>query len=54
MDKKKAGRPSAADPKTFRYTFRLNQEQEVRFRRMIEQADCSANVTHFILARLFG
>lgn len=54
MTQKKCGRPKAQDPKTHRYYFKLNDEQEVRFRQMLSEADSTENVSRFILARLFG
>ena len=44
MTHKKSGRPKAADPKTHRYNFR----------KMLEEADCTKNISRFILSRLFG
>ena len=54
MAHKKSGRPKAADPKTHRYNFLLNDKQEIRFRKMLEEADCTKNISRFILSRLFG
>lgn len=54
MTHKKSGRPKAADPKTHRYNFLLNDKQEILFRRMLEEADCTKNISRFILSRLFG
>ena len=34
----KSGRPKAKDPKTHRYNFKLNDEQELHFRKMLEEA----------------
>ncbi len=53
MDQKKAGRPLATAPKRHRYSFRLDDKQEIRFRKMLEEADCTKNVSRFILSRLF-
>ena len=50
----KSGRPKAKDPKTHRYNFKLNDEQELHFRRMLEEAGYRENISKFILARLFG
>lgn len=43
-------------PKTpkHRYNFKLNDEQELHFRRMLEEAGYRENISKFILARLFG
>lgn len=54
MSQRKCGRPKAIDAKTHRYYFKLNDEQEIRFRRMLSEADSTENVSRFILARLFG
>lgn len=54
MTHKKSGRPKVADPKTHRYNFLLNDKQEIRFRKMLEEADCTKNISRFILSRLFG
>lgn len=50
----KSGRPKAKDPKTHRYNFKLNDEQELHFRKMLEEAGYRENISKFILARLFG
>ena len=34
--------------------FLLNDKQEIRFRKMLEEADCTKNISRFILSRLFG
>ena len=54
MTHKKSGRPKVADPKPHRYNFLLNDKQEIRFRNMLEEADCTKNISRFILSRLFG
>lgn len=54
MTMKKCGRPKALKPKTHRYYFKLDDEQEARFRQMLSEADSTSNVSRFILARLFG
>ena len=54
MAKGKSGRPKAKDPKTHRYNFKLNDEQELHFRKMLEEAGYRENISKFILARLFG
>ena len=51
---RKCGRPKALNPKTHRYYFKLDDQQEARFRQMLSEADSTANVSRFILARLFG
>ena len=50
----KSGRPKAKDPKTHRYNFKLNDEQKLHFRKMLEEAGYRENISKFILARLFG
>lgn len=50
----KAGRPKASDPKVYRYNFRLTEEQETRFRQMLDEAGMTENISKFILSRLFG
>ena len=50
----KPGRPKEVNPKIHRYNFKLTSEQNTRFRQMLEEAGCTGNISHFILARLFG
>jgi len=54
MAQNKGGRPKAADPKRHIYRFRLNDEQNTRFRQMLSEAGLTDNRSKFILARLFG
>lgn len=54
MAQGKFGRPKATDPKIHRYNFKLNEEQETRFRQMMEESGNTQNISKFILARLFG
>ena len=54
MTTRKCGRPKALNPKTHRYYFKLDDQQDARFRQMLSEADSTANVSRFILARLFG
>lgn len=42
------------DKRSFKYSFRLNEEQNIRFCRMMEQAGLSDNRSRFIVRRIFG
>ena len=42
------------DKRSFKYSFRLNEEQNMRFCRMLEQAGLSGNRSRFIVRRIFG
>ena len=54
MEKRKAGRPRATDPKTFHYNFKLTTGQNDRFLKMLHEAGCEQDKTRFILSRIFG
>lgn len=40
--------------RTVRYTFRMSAAENIRFQKMLSEADCEKNISRFILARLFG
>lgn len=40
--------------KTYRCTFRLDEEQNTRLLQMIEEAGMTGNKSRFILSRIFG
>ena len=42
------------DKRSFKYSFRLNEEQNIRFCRMMEEAGLSGNRSRFIVRRIFG
>jgi hypothetical protein len=41
--KSKPGRPRLADPRTHRYNFKLNEEENIRFCRMLAEAGLEHN-----------
>ncbi len=50
----KCGRPREASPKIYRYNFKLDAEQNIRFLKMLAEAGCERNKSHFIVSRIFG
>lgn len=40
--------------RSFRYTFRMSADENIRFQKMLSETDCEKNISRFILARLFG
>ena len=52
--KSKPGRPRLADPRTHRYNFKLNDEENIRFCRMLAEAGLEHNRSRFIVKRIFG
>ena len=42
------------DKRSFKYSFRLNEEQNMHFCRMMEEAGMSGNRSRFIVRRIFG
>ena len=42
-----------ADPKNYIYTFRLNEQQQAEFEKMMLKAG-QRNKSHFILSRIFS
>ena len=42
------------DKRSFKYSFRLNEEQNTRFCQMLEDAGLSGNRSRFIVRRIFG
>ncbi len=50
----KCGRPREASPKIHRYNFKLDAEQNIRFLKMLAEAGCERNKSHFIVSRIFG
>ena len=47
------GKGGVADPKSHRYTFRLNDEQNAKFLSMLERSGTRTR-SKFILGRIFG
>lgn len=47
--KSKPGRPRLADPRTHRYNFKLNEEENIRFCRMLAEAGLEHNRSRFIV-----
>lgn len=52
--KSKPGRPRLADPRTHRYNFKLCEEENIRFCRMLAEAGLEHNRSRFIVKRIFG
>ena len=52
--KSKPGRPRLADPRTHRYNFKLNEEENIRFCRMLAEAGLEHNRSRFIVKRIFA
>ena len=52
--KSKPGRPRLADPRTHRYNFKLNDEENIRFCRMLAEAGLEHNRSRFIVKRIFA
>ena len=52
--KSKPGRPRLADPRTHRYNFKLNDEENIRFCRMLAEVGLEHNRSRFIVKRIFG
>ena len=50
----KSGRPKAKDPKTHRYNFKLNDEENIRFCRMLAEVGLEHNRSRFIVKRIFA
>ncbi|MBR2218514.1 MAG: mobilization protein [Alistipes sp.] len=40
--------------RSYKYSFRLNEEQNLRFGRMLTEAGCEENRSRFIVRRIFG
>lgn len=40
--------------RNYKYSFRLNEEQNLRFGRMLTEAGCEENRSRFIVCRIFG
>lgn len=40
--------------RSYKYSFRLNEEQNLRFSQMLREAGCEGNRSRFIVRRLFG
>lgn len=43
-----------AEKRSYKYSFRLNEDQNVRFCQMLEEAGLSGNRSRFITRRIFG
>jgi len=41
-------------PRSHKYSFRLNEEQNLRFERMLAEAGCAGNRSRFIVRRIFS
>ncbi|MCM1301522.1 MAG: mobilization protein [Bacteroides cellulosilyticus] len=41
-------------PRSYKYSFRLNEELNLRFERMLAEAGCADNRSRFIVRRIFG
>ena len=52
--KSKPGRPRLADPRTHRYNFKLCEEENIRFCRMLAEAGLEHNRSRFIVKRIFA
>ena len=52
--KSKPGRSRLADPRTHRYNFKLNDEENIRFCRMFAEAGLEHNRSRFIVKRIFA
>ena len=52
--KSKPGRPRLADPRTLRYNFKLNDEENIRFCRMLAEVGLEHNRSRFIVKRIFA
>lgn len=50
----KCGRPKALKPKAHRYNFRLDDDQELKFRQMLSEAGMEKNISKFVISRIFG
>lgn len=48
------GKKNENRPRSYKYSFRLNEEQNLRFRRMLTEAGCEDNRSRFIVRRIFG
>lgn len=55
-DNPKVARKREAEPKTpsYKYSFRLNEEQNIRFNRMLSDAGLEHNRSRFIVKRIFA
>lgn len=40
--------------RSYKYSFRLNDEQNIRFQQMLSEAGCEDNRSRFIVRRIFG
>ena len=52
--KSKPGRLRLADPRTHRYNFKLNEEENIRFCRMLAEVGLEHNRSRFIVKRIFA
>lgn len=41
-------------PRSYKYSFRLNEELHLRFEQMLAEAGCADNRSRFIVRRIFG
>ncbi len=48
------GKRDETTPRSYKYSFRLNEEQNLRFGRMLTEAGAEENRSRFIVGRIFG
>lgn len=48
------GKRDETTPRSYKYSFRLNEEQNLRFGQMLIEAGCEENRSRFIVRRIFG
>lgn len=48
------GKRDETRPRSYKYSFRLNEEQNLRFGRMLREAGSEENRSRFIVGRIFG
>lgn len=48
------GKRDETTPRSYKYSFRLNEEQNLRFGRMLTEAGSEENRSRFIVGRIFG
>ncbi len=48
------GKRDETRPRSYKYSFRLNEEQNLRFGRMLTEAGAEENRSRFIVGRIFG
>lgn len=48
------GKRDETKPRSYKYSFRLNEEQNLQFGRMLTEAGSEENRSRFIVGRIFG